>query len=114
MAQVMAEGLTGQDAMGVVVVVEQMTPVLHYRWQNDQIVLPLNATALVQGLPQLDETNAKTEDNHSCDFHHYYCYQTFCLIFLNFEMMKEIAAAKVEEVRSFLQKLMQNLKKHCL
>lgn len=54
------EVLTGQDAMGVVVV-EQMKPVLqlplqflhfHYCWQNDQIALLLNVTALVQGLPQ--------------------------------------------------------------
>lgn len=111
------EVLTGQDAMGVVV--EQMKPVLqlplqflhfHYCWQNDQIVLLLNVTALVQGLPQLGGMSAKTGGIHSRDFHHCYCFQTFCWISSNFERMKRgIAAAEVGEVHSFLQKLMQNL-----
>lgn len=108
MAQGMPDVLTGQDARGVGAV-EQMKPVLHfqYYWQNGQIVRLLSAAALVQGLPQLDEMSAKTGDIHSHDFHHYYCYQTFCLISSNSErMMKEIAAAEVGEVHSFLQKVM--------
>lgn len=112
MAQGTPEVLTGQNAMGVGAV-EQMKPVLHfhYCWQNDQIVRLLSAAALVQGLPQLDEMSAKTGDIHSRDFHH----QTFCLISLNSERkMKEIAVAEVGEVHSFLQKVMQNLKTHCL
>lgn len=110
MAQERPEVLTGQDATGVVV--EQMKPVLHlhYCWQNDQIVLLLNVTALVQGSPQLGGMSAKTEGIHSNDFHHCYCFQTFCRISSNFETMKlGIAVVEVEEVHSFLQKLMQNL-----
>lgn len=110
------EVLTGQDA--TVVVVEQMKALqlplqflhFHYCWQNDQIALLLNVTALVQGLPQLGGMSAKTGGIHPHDFHHCYCFQTFCWISSNFEMMKKgIAVAEVGEVHSFLQKLMQNL-----
>lgn len=104
------EVLTGQDATGVVV--EQMKPVLHfhYCWQNDQIALLLNVTAPVQELLQLGGMSAKTGGIHSHDFHHCYCFQTFCWISSDFEMMKKgIAVAEVGEVHSFLQKLMQNL-----
>lgn len=107
MAQGMPVVLTSQDARGVGVV-EPMKPVLHFQycWQNDQIVQLLSAAALVQGLPRLDEMSAKTGDIHSRDFHHYYCYQTFCSISSNSErMMKEIVAAE-GEVHSFLQKVM--------
>lgn len=103
--------LTGQDAMGVVVVVEQMKLILHfhYCWQNDQIAQLLDATALVQGWPQLGGMSAKTEGTHSHDFHHCYCFQTFCLTSSNFGMKTETVVVEVGEVHSFLQKLMWNL-----
>lgn len=119
----MLGGQKGQDAMGEVEV-EQMILVhqfllhflhFHYCLQNGQIAQLLDVAVLVQGLPQLGEMNAKTEDTHSHDFLHCYCYsQTFCLTSLNFVKMMTVTAVVEEEgVHSFLQKLMQNQKRHC-
>lgn len=103
-----------QDVMGEVEV-EQMIPVLqfllhflhfHYCLQNGQIAQLRDVAVLVQGLPQLDEMNAKTEDTHSRDFLRCYCSQTFCSTSLNFVKMTRVTAAVEEEgVHSFLQKL---------